>query len=331
MRFLVTGTAGFIGFHLAKRLLARQDVVVGLDAITPYYDPSLKRARHAELGRHPNFDHRELMLEDASGTASVVREAAADIVIHLAAQPGVRYAEENPRAYVDSNIVGSFNLFEALRAHPCRHLLVSSTSSVYGANPRQPFKEDDSTDHPLSLYAATKKAAEIMAYNYADRLDLPTTVLRLFTVYGPWRRPDMALFKFTKGIIEGAPIEVYGAGKMTRDFSYVDDVVEAICRLTDQVPGRGSSGEQSKLPSAPFRIVNVGSSRPIGLDEFIATIEKMVGRKAVRRELPIQPGEMPATWASTALLEHLTGFKPATPLDEGVRNFVVWYRKYYRV
>ncbi|HEY7299478.1 MAG TPA: NAD-dependent epimerase/dehydratase family protein [Xanthobacteraceae bacterium] len=331
MRFLVTGSAGFIGFQLVNRLLARQHAVVGLDAITPYYDPSLKRARHAELGRHPNFVAHELMLEDAGALAKLVREADADIVVHLAAQPGVRYAEENPGAYVESNIVGSFNLLEALRAHPCRHLLLASTSSVYGANPRQPFKEEDSTDHPLSLYAATKKAAEVMAYNYSDRLDLPTTVMRLFTVYGPWGRPDMALFKFTKGILEGTPIEVYGAGKMTRDFSYVDDVVEAICRLAERVPGRNTSGGQSKSSSAPFRIVNIGSSRPVGLNQFIATIEAAVGRKALRRELPVQPGEMPATWASTALLEELTGFKPATPLDEGVGNFVAWYRKYYRV
>jgi UDP-glucuronate 4-epimerase len=332
MRFLVTGTAGFIGFHVAKRLLDEQHAVIGIDAITPYYDQSLKRARHAELGRHPNFDPHEMKLEDASGVASLVREAGAEIVIHLAAQPGVRYAAENPRSYVDSNVVGSFNLLEALRLRPCRHLLIASTSSVYGANPRQPFKEEDSTDQPLSLYAATKKAAEVVAYSYSYWLGLPTTTMRLFTVYGPWGRPDMALFKFTRSIIEGSPIEVFGAGKMTRDFTDVADVVEAICRLVGHVPpGETSRGRigRNAASAAPFRIVNIGSSRPIGLDDFIATIETTLGRKAIRRDLPAQPGEMPATWASTELLEQLTAFKPATPLKNGVRNFVNWYRQYY--
>jgi len=255
-------------------------------------------------------------------------------VIHLAAQAGVRYAAENPRSYVDSNIVGTFNLLDALRLHPCRHLLLASTSSVYGASARQPFEENDSTDCPLSLYAATKKAVEIIAYSYSDLLGLPTTVMRLFTVYGPWGRPDMALFKFTKSIIEGMPIEVYGAGKMTRDFTHVEDVVEAVCRLVDRAPQgdhHRQNGTGTAAPAAPLRVVNIGSNRPVGLEDFIATIESAVGRKAMRRDLPVQPGEMPATWASTVLLEQLTGFRPATPLNEGVRDFVAWYRQYYGV
>ncbi len=333
MRFLVTGTAGFIGFHVAKRLVGGEHAVVGVDGITPYYDRMLKRARHLELGRFANFTAHELMLEDARQLTSLVREANADIVIHLAAQPGVRYAAENPRSYVESNIVGTFNLLDALRTHSCRHLLLASTSSVYGAGARQPFEEHQSTDRPLSLYAATKKAAEAITYSYSDLLGLPTTVMRLFTVYGPWGRPDMALFKFTRNIIDGTPIDVHGAGRMTRDFTYVDDVVEAICRLSELAP-HSETRDGDGMPTAsaaPFRVVNIGSGRPIGLEEFIATIETAVGRKAQRRDLPIQPGEMPATWACTALLEQLTGFRPATPIDEGVRAFVAWYRDYYRV
>jgi UDP-glucuronate 4-epimerase len=324
MRVLVTGSAGFIGFHVAKRLVGDGHVVIGVDGITPYYDQRLKRARHAELAGSANFAAREMMLEDAPQLASLVREADADVVIHLAAQAGVRYSAENPRSYIDSNVVGTFNLLDALRAHPCRHLVIASTSSVYGADAPQPFEEQQSTDRPLSLYAATKKSAEVIAYNYSDLFALPTTVVRLFTVYGPWGRPDMALFKFTRSIIEGTPIEVYGAGKMTRDFTYVDDVVEAVCRLLERAPA-----SVEKAP--PFRTVNIGSSRPIGLEDFIATIEATVGRKALRRDLPMQPGEMPATWASIEELGRLTGFRPSTPLEQGVRAFVAWYRAYYGV
>lgn len=324
MRFLFTGTAGFIGFHPAQRLLADGHMVMGIDGITPYYDQALKRKRHERLTRFPQFSARELMLENARQFAETVAEAAADVVFHLAAQAGVRYSVENPRAYVDSNIVGTFNLLEALRARPFRHLLAASTSSVYGLNEQQPFEESHRADQPASLYAATKKATEAIAYSYAHLLDIPTTITRLFTVYGPWGRPDMALFKFTKNIIEGMPIEVYGAGKMTRDFTYVNDVVEALCRLAECAPNADDG-------KAPYRIVNVGCGRPVGLDDFIATIEIAIGRKAVRRDLPIQPGDVPATWASTDLLEQLTGFRPATPLAEGVRAFVTSYRDYYRV
>jgi UDP-glucuronate 4-epimerase len=324
MRFLVTGTAGFIGFHVAQRLLAGGHTVLGIDGITAYYDQTLKRRRHELLGRFPQFSARELMLEDAGRLAEAVSEAAADAVIHLAAQAGVRYSIENPRSYIDSNIVGTFNLLEALRARPCQHLVLASTSSVYGFNQQQPFEESHRTDEPVSLYAATKKATEAMAYSYAHLFGIPATIARLFTVYGPWGRPDMALFKFTRSIIAGTPIEVYGAGKMTRDFTYVDDVVEALSRLAERAP----DASQGK---ARYRVVNVGCGRPVGLEDFIATVESAVGRKADRRYRPMQPGDVPATWASTDLLETLTGFRPATPVAEGVRAFVAWYRDYYRV
>jgi UDP-glucuronate 4-epimerase len=319
MRFLVTGTAGFIGFHLAQRLLADGHAVLGVDGFTPYYDPNLKRRRHQELARSQAFMAREAMMENASVLTNLVAEANADIVVHLAAQAGVRYSTENPRAYIEANIVGTFNLLEALRQHPPRHLLIASTSSVYGAGRQQPFEETQDTDHPVSLYAATKKATETIAFSYAHLNGLPMTVMRLFTVYGPWGRPDMALFKFTRNIIAGEPIDVYAAGKQTRDFTFVGDVVEAMVRLAAQPPEG----------SPRYRVVNVGGGRPVGLDDFIAIIEDVLGRKALRRELPMQPGDVPATWASTALLERITGFRPAVTLSEGVRAFVAWYREYY--
>jgi UDP-glucuronate 4-epimerase len=326
MQYLITGTAGFIGFHLAKRLLSDGHSVHGIDGITPYYDQNLKRARHAALARFPAFAATEMMLENTGLLADCVGTKKADIVIHLAAQAGVRYSQENPRSYIESNINGTFNLLEALRAHPCRHLVIASTSSVYGASAQQPFAEEQSTDRPLSLYAATKKSVEVIAFNYAHLNDLPTTVARFFTVYGPWGRPDMALFKFTRNILSGSPIDVYGSGKMTRDFTYVADVVEALCRLAQLAPKTGPG----IAPDAPYRVVNIGSSNPIGLEDFISTIEQILGRQAIRRDLPMQPGDVPATWASTAKLEHLTGFKPTTALAQGVREFVDWYRDYYR-
>ena len=319
MRVLVTGTAGFIGFHLAQRLLVDGHTVLGVDGFTPYYDPNLKRRRHQELARSEGFIAREAQLEDARTLTGLVAEANADIVFHLAAQAGVRYSAENPRAYIEANIVGTFNLLEALRQRPPRHLLIASTSSVYGAGRQQPFEETQDTDHPVSLYAATKKATETIAFSYAHLNGLPMTVMRLFTVYGPWGRPDMALFKFTRNIIAGEPIDVYGAGRQTRDFTYVGDVVEAMTRLAEHPPEG----------SPPYRVVNVGGGRPVGLDDFIAVIEDILGRKALRRELPMQPGDVPATWASPDLLEKITGFRPAVPLSAGVRAFVSWYRDYY--
>src|SRR5215213_8434329 len=324
MRFLVTGTAGFIGFHLARQLLAGGQAVLGIDGITPYYDQTLKRRRHELLARFPQFSARELMLEEAGQLAEAVSEAAADVVIHLAAQAGVRYSIENPRSYIDANIVGTFNLLETLRARPCPHLVLASTSSVYGLDQQQPFAESHRTDEPVSLYAATKKATEAITYSYAHLFGIPTTVARPFTVYGPWGRPDMALFKFTRSIIEGAPIEVYGAGKMTRDFTYVDDIVEALSRLTERAPA-------ADLGKPPYRIVNVGRGRPVGLEDFIATIETAVGRKADRRSQPMQSGDVQSTWASTDFLERLTGCRPGTPLAEGIRAFVAWYRDYHHV
>jgi UDP-glucuronate 4-epimerase len=319
MRFLVTGTAGFIGFHLAQRLLADGHAVLGVDGFTPYYDLNLKRRRHQELARFPAFVAREAMIENAGVLTSLVAEANADMVFHLAAQAGVRYSAENPRAYIEANIVGTFNLLEALRQRPPRHLLIASTSSVYGAGRQQPFEETQHTDHPVSLYAATKKATETIAFSYAHLNGLPMTVMRLFTVYGPWGRPDMALFKFTRNVIAGEPIDVYGAGKQTRDFTFVGDVVEAMVRLAAHPPE----------DSPRYRVVNVGGGRPVGLDDFIAIIEDVLGRKALRRDLPMQPGDVPATWASTALLEKITGFRPTVTLSEGVRAFVAWYREYY--
>jgi UDP-glucuronate 4-epimerase len=329
MRFVITGTAGFIGFHLARRLLSAGHTVVGIDGITPYYDQALKRRRHRMLAESGGFSAQEMMLEDGERLAACMAAAAADVVVHLAAQAGVRYSNENPRAYLDCNVTAMFNLLEALRAHPCRHFLMASTSSVYGANAALPFSELHRADHPLSLYAATKKAAEAIAHSHAHLHGLPTTVLRLFTVYGPWGRPDMALFRFVKSIIEGAPIEVYGHGRMSRDFTYVDDVVEAVCRLIDRVPAR-TDGEPGLSPVAPYRIVNIGNGAPVPLVDFIAAIETAVGRAALRVDVPMQPGDVPVTHADTALLRALTGFTPAVPLRAGVAAFVAWYRDYYR-
>jgi UDP-glucuronate 4-epimerase len=321
MRILVTGSAGFIGFHVARRLLSEGHSVVGIDGITPYYDQSLKRRRHELLGESPRFSAHILMLEDAARLVDCVRSASADVVIHLAAQAGVRYSAENPRAYIDSNIVGTFNLLEALKGAACEHLIVASTSSVYGASHDIPFREDQPTDEPISLYAATKKSTEVLAYHYAAAMGLTTTVVRLFTVYGPWGRPDMAIFKFTRNILEGQPIDVYGFGNMTRDFTYVDDTVESIRRLIDRPP---------TASAAPYRVVNVGGGQPVGLLDFIAAIESAIGRKAIRREMPMQPGDVPTTFASTERLEMLIGFRPQTPLSVGVEAFVAWYRDSYR-
>jgi UDP-glucuronate 4-epimerase len=332
MRVLVTGAAGFIGFHVARCLLAEGHAVAGIDGFTPYYDPTLKRRRHERLGEFAQFSGRELMLEDAAGLAACIEEAAPDVVIHLAAQAGVRYSAEKPRAYVDSNIVGTFNLLEALKRRGCRHLLLASTSSVYGANRQQPFQEDQATNRPLSVYAATKIAMEALAASYAYQFGLPITVIRLFTVFGPWGRPDMALFKFTRNIIDGQPIEVYGFGRMTRDFTYIDDIVEAIRRLKDNPPTASDAAAGSSLDNAtPYRVVNIGNGRPVGLEQFISTIEAAVGRKAVRRDLPMQAGDVPSTWADITRLEQLTGFRPATPLTQGVQEFVAWYRSYHDV
>jgi UDP-glucuronate 4-epimerase len=328
MRVLVTGAAGFIGFHLSRRLLAEGFDVDGFDGMTPYYDVKLKQARWAELERSPQFRGRVAMLEDFSALAAFA-EPRPDIVVHLAAQAGVRYSLENPRAYVDANLVGTFNVLEAARG--VRHLLLASTSSVYGANASMPFRESDRTDHPLTLYAATKKAGEDMAHAYAHLWKTPTTAFRFFTVYGPWGRPDMALFKFVAATLRGEPIEVYGHGEMKRDFTYVDDLVEAIVRLVDKPPREGEpvGAVDSLSPAAPYRVVNIGGGQPVGLLPFIAAIERALGLPIEKRMLPMQKGDVPATWAAPDLLRALTGYVPTTDVETGVRAFVEWYRGFY--
>jgi len=334
MRFLVTGTAGFIGFHLARRLLADGHLVQGVDGMTPYYDVELKKARHAELAKSNRFTAHISMLEDEARLAVVFDEAKADVVVHLAAQAGVRYSLENPGAYVGSNISGTFNLLELTRRNRPRHFIFGSTSSVYGASAEGPFRETSRADHPLSLYAATKKAGELMLHSYAHLFDIPATAIRFFTAYGPWGRPDMALFKFVDAILADRPIDVYGEGKMSRDFTYIDDLVEAIVRLIPLAPTREGAGRtdaaDSLSPVAPFRVVNIGSGAPVDLLEFIAAIEKKLGRSAKRNMLPMQPGDVPATFAGVDLLQSLTGYRPSTPIGTGVGAFVDWYKAYYR-
>jgi UDP-glucuronate 4-epimerase len=331
MRYLITGTAGFIGFHLARRLLADGHQVTGIDGMTPYYDVHLKERRHALLASMAGFEAHRAMLEDADLMDRIAARAAPDIVIHLAAQAGVRYSLENPRAYVGANLVGTFTVLELCRMLKPRHLLIASTSSIYGTNTVLPFAETDAADHPLTLYAASKKSAELMAHSYAHLWHLPTTVFRFFTVYGPWGRPDMALFKFVDNILAGRPIEVYNFGQMERDFTYIDDLVEAIVLLIDQAPVLGCrvGAEDSLSPVAPFRVVNIGGGNPVPLLAFIAAIEAALGRRAERRYLEPQPGDVPKTAASTKLLEALIGHRPYTPLAVGVAEFVRWYRDYH--
>lgn len=334
MRCLVTGTAGFVGFHLARRLLQEGHQVTGIDGLTPYYDLRLKQARHAELSRLGSFQPHLCMLEEADRLGDLYEQASADIVLHLAAQAGVRYSLENPRAYVESNIVGSFNLLELCRRSRPRHLLIASTSSVYGDSTDYPLAETSPSDHPLSLYAASKKAVEAIAHSYAHLWDIPTTLFRFFTVYGPWGRPDMAYFKFAERILAGRPIDIYNHGQMERDFTYVDDLVEAIVRLCNVPPVRGhttSATTDSSSPSAPYRIVNIGGCRPVTLLDFIDEIERAVGRKAIRNYMDMQPGDVQRTEASTDFIEALIGYRPTTPLSVGIAEFVRWYRDYYRV
>ncbi|MGJ4854452.1 NAD-dependent epimerase/dehydratase family protein [Labrys sp. KB_33_2] len=333
MRFLITGTAGFIGFHLARRLLADGHFVAGVDGMTPYYDVTLKQARHAMLAKTNAFREHILMLEDFSALEKVVADEKPDVIVHLAAQAGVRYSLENPRAYVDANLIGTFNVMELARAHSVGHFLFASTSSVYGANKDMPFNERERTDHPLTLYAATKKATEDMAHSYAHLWKIPTTAFRFFTVYGPWGRPDMALFKFVKATLAGEPIDVYGHGKMQRDFTYVDDLVESIARLTQVPPieGQPVSDIDSLSPAGPYRVVNIGGGQPVGLLDYVDAVEKCLGMPVKRNFLDMQKGDVPATFAAADLLEKLIDYKPTTTIDVGVRNFVEWYRSYYRV
>jgi UDP-glucuronate 4-epimerase len=328
MRYFITGTAGFIGYHLAARLLREGHEVTGYDGMTQYYDVTLKQRRHDMLREFDRFKAHEALLEDQDALAQAVETSAPDVIVHLAAQAGVRYSLENPRAYINANLVGTFNVLEEARKHRVGHLLLASTSSVYGANAKLPFSEDDRADHPLTLYAATKKATEGMAHSYSHLWQIPTTAFRFFTVYGPWGRPDMALFKFVEATLNGRPIEVYNHGRMERDFTYIDDLVEAIVRLAVRPPGAPGSSEAH---GAPFQVLNIGNSQPVNLLAFIEAIEEAIGRKVERKYLPMQPGDVPRTWADTTALERLTGFAPATPVRQGVAKFVDWYRGYYRV
>lgn len=335
MRILVTGAAGFIGFHVARRLLARGDTVVGLDNLNAYYDVGLKKARVAMLREEKAFRFVKADLADRNAMAGLfANDGPFDAIVNLAAQAGVRYSIENPHAYIDANITGFLNVLEGARHHKTGHLVFASTSSVYGLNSRMPFEESQNTDHPVALYAATKKANEAMAHSYAHLFGIPCTGLRFFTVYGPWGRPDMALFKFTKGILEGEPIPVFNEGRMIRDFTYVDDIVEGIVRVVDRPPQPDPAWDaQNPDPatsSAPWRIFNIGNRQRVELMRYIHAIEEAVGRKATLEMLPMQAGDVMATEADTRALEALTEFRPATPVEEGIRRFVAWYREYYR-
>ena len=334
MRYLITGTAGFIGFHLARRLLDEGHFVVGFDGMTPYYDVRLKEKRTAILARSNGFKAVTGMLEDKAALDHAAELAEPDVIVHLAAQAGVRYSLENPRSYVDSNLVGSFNILELARNLQPKHLLLASTSSVYGANEKIPFAESDKADEQMTIYAATKKSMELMAHSYAHLFHVPTTAFRFFTVYGPWGRPDMALFKFVDAIKNDRPIEIYGEGKMSRDFTYIDDLVEGIVRLIGVVPSEENRVVSDAVidtlsKNAPFRVVNIGGGQPVGLMSFVETIETMLGKKAIRKMLPMQPGDVHNTYAVPDLLIALTGFKPQIEVEEGVRRFVEWYQENY--
>ncbi|WP_420412697.1 GDP-mannose 4,6-dehydratase [Roseibium sp.] len=332
-RAFITGSAGFIGFHLAELLLQEGWAVAGLDGMTDYYDVRLKERRHEILHQHGSFSSTIARLEDNDRVSVAIADFKPDVIIHLAAQAGVRYSLENPRAYVDANVVGTMNVMEAARAADVQHLLIASTSSVYGANTQMPFDEQQKTDTPLTIYAATKKANEAMGHAWAHIHQIPITMFRFFTVYGPWGRPDMALFKFTKGILEETPIDIYNHGDMFRDFTYVEDLVRGIRGLIDAIPGAGNvTSEKDNLsPVAPYRVVNIGNSDKVRLLDFIEAIEAELGKKAIRNMMPMQTGDVPATWADATLLQDLTGYRPQTPFQEGVARFVAWYRDYYKV
>jgi UDP-glucuronate 4-epimerase len=334
-KILVTGSAGFIGFHLSKLLLAEGFTVIGYDGMTDYYDVRIKERRHQILLHNQNFSCTIGLLEDYDKLKALCDAEKPDVIVHLAAQAGVRYSLENPRAYIDANIVGTFNVMECARELGVDHLLMAATSSVYGANEVMPFVETEKTDTPLTIYAATKKASEAMGHSYAHLWNLPTTMFRFFTVYGPWGRPDMALFKFTKGIIEDTPIDIYNNGEMWRDFTYIDDLVGGIRHLIDAVPKRPETPADvpegdSLSPVAPYRIVNIGNSDKVRLLDYIEAIEEALDKKAIRNYMPMQTGDVPATWANCDLLHSLTGYKPQTDFRDGVTRFVEWYCDYYK-
>jgi UDP-glucuronate 4-epimerase len=335
MKILVTGAAGFIGFHTAMRLLERGDTVVGLDNFNDYYDVRLKESRAKILAGYDAFDMRRIELADRDAVDSLFADKGFDKVVHLAAQAGVRYSIENPRAYIDSNIVGTANILEGCRHNQVGHLVYASSSSVYGANSAMPFSIHQNVDHPLALYGATKKANELMAHTYSNLYDLPTTGLRFFTVYGPFGRPDMALFLFTKAIIEGKPIDVFNYGKHKRDFTYIDDIVEGVIRTMDHTaqpnPDWDPDNPDPGTSSAPYRIYNIGNQQPVELARYIEVIEECLGREAEKNLLPLQPGDVPDTYADVQDLVNDVGYKPSTDIDTGIRNFIDWYLEYYDI
>jgi UDP-glucuronate 4-epimerase len=335
MKIMITGAAGFIGSTLAHRLLARGDSVYGIDNMNDYYDVRLKEARLQRLTGHPHFQFQKMDIVDRASMAELFRTQKFDAVMNLAAQAGVRYSITNPDAYVDANLVGFANILEGCRHGGVKHLVFASSSSVYGANTKLPFSEHDNVDHPVSLYAATKKANELMAHSYAHLYKLPCTGLRFFTVYGPWGRPDMALFKFTKGILEGEPIPVFNEGKMIRDFTYIDDIVEGVIRVIDRTaapnPNWSGNAPDSATSYAPYRIYNIGNNQPVQLMRYIEVLETCLGKKAKLDLLPMQDGDVPATSADTESLENDTGFRPNTSVEQGVARFVEWYKSYHHV
>ena len=334
-KILITGTAGFIGFHLARLLLAEGFRVHGYDGMSDYYDIRLKQRRHQILLQNPQFTATEALLEDHATLDRIADDFQPEVIVHLAAQAGVRYSLENPRAYLDSNVIGSFNVMEVARRLKVQHLLMASTSSVYGANEEMPFAETQKADTQLTIYAATKKASESMGHAYAHLWSIPTTMFRFFTVYGPWGRPDMALFKFVEAILKDRPIEVYNHGEMFRDFTYIADLVQAIRLLIDTPPPLPRTAEpiagDTLSPVAPWRVVNIGNSDKVKLLDFVDAIEQALGRKAQRTYLPMQAGDVPATWADASLLRALTGYAPKTDVKDGIAAFVAWYREYYNV
>lgn len=335
MKVLITGAAGFIGSSLAMRLLERGDEVIGIDNLNDYYDVNLKKARLARVTKYPGFTDVRANLEDRAAIAEVFATYKPNRVVNLAAQAGVRYSLENPHSYVDTNLVGFVNILEGCRHNAVEHLVYASSSSVYGANTKMPFSEHQNTEHPLTLYAATKKANEQMAHSYAHLYGTACTGLRFFTVYGPWGRPDMALFLFTRAILEGKPIDVFNHGRMRRDFTYVDDIVEGVIRVGDRTAQRDPAWSGARpdpgSSAAPWRVYNIGNHEPVELMHLIAVLEDAIGKKAEKRFLDMQPGDVPATYADVADLERDVGFKPATPIDVGVKRFVAWYREFYGV
>jgi UDP-glucuronate 4-epimerase len=335
MKVLVTGAAGFIGMHVSQRLLEAGHEVVGVDNLNDYYDVSLKKARLARLEGRPGFRFVKMDVADRVGMAALFSDEHFDRVIHLAAQAGVRYSLANPHAYIDSNIVGFMNILEGCRHHRVQHLVYASSSSVYGANASMPFSVHDNVDHPLSLYAASKKANELMAHTYSHLYGLPTTALRFFTVYGPWGRPDMAYFKFTQAMVDGKPIDVYNHGRMMRDFTYIDDVAEGVMQTLDHIatanPEWSAGNPDPGTSKAPWRVYNIGNNTPVELMRFIEVLEDCLGKTAVKNMLPMQPGDVPATYADVDALIADVGYRPETPVEQGIARFIAWYREYYKV